>query len=87
MKRSFLHTGDLPAVKPKLMATGTTQLLPSKQAGYASSSDEEVEGESLPIIPVPVKDGLPQVSKQLHSVCVRVCVRVCELACLLVVVC
>jgi hypothetical protein len=42
------------------MATGTTQLLPSKQAGYASSSDEEVEGESVPIIPVPVKDGLPQ---------------------------
>ena len=83
MTSSFLHTGDLPAVKPKVMATGTTQLLPSKQAGYASSSDEEVEGESLPIIPVPVKDGLPQVSKQLHSVCVRVC----ELACLLVVLC
>ena len=53
------------------MATGTTQLLANKQEDYGSSSDEDVDGEPLPVIPEPVKDGLPQVSKQLHCLSLR----------------
>lgn len=59
------------------MATGTTQLLASKEEIFVSSSEEEgVDGETMPIVPVPVKDGLPQVrlSGLLHIFsAVRVC--------------
>ena len=45
------------------MATGTAQLLASKEEDeYASNSDEDVDGEPLPVVPEPVIDGLPQVS-------------------------
>ena len=49
------------------MATGTAQLLPTRQRqeNDVSTSEEDVDGEPLPPVPVPVKDGLPQVSS--HS--------------------
>lgn len=43
------------------MATGTTQLLSSKEQNYASGPDEDIDEETLPNVPEPVKDGLPQV--------------------------
>ena len=44
------------------MATGTTQLLASKEEIFDSSSEEEdVDAEPMPNVPEPVKDGLPQV--------------------------
>lgn len=42
------------------MATGTTQLLSSKEQNYASGPDEDIDEETLPNVPEPVKDGLPQ---------------------------
>ena len=67
------------------MATGTTQLLANKQEDYGSSSDEDVNGEPLPVVPEPVKDGLPQVSKQLH--CLSLAYELACFMCLLVVLC
>lgn len=49
------------------MATGSTQLLASKEEVFASSSEEEdVDGEPMPNVPEPVNDGLPQVRTLLH---------------------
>ena len=50
------------------MATGTTQLLPPsrQEENDVSSSEEDVDGDSLPAVPEPVKDGLPQVSEHIN---------------------
>jgi hypothetical protein len=42
------------------MATGTAQLLPSREEHDLSGSEEEIDGDSQPLVPAPVKDGLPQ---------------------------
>lgn len=36
-------------------------MLSSKEQNYASGPDEDIDEETLPNVPEPVKDGLPQV--------------------------
>lgn len=52
------------------MATGTAQLLSSRDENNVLGSDEEIDEELLPIVPEPVKDGLPQVRTK-HGLDVR----------------
>lgn len=60
------------------MATGTAQLFASKDDNYVSL-EEDVDGG--PNIPEPVKDGLPQVSKETVT-CNFVLVCECMFACM-----
>ena len=43
------------------MATGTAQLLPSRDENILISDEEIDDNELMPLVPEPVKDGLPQV--------------------------